>query len=160
MKYTLIKVGNVNETAEKLNGLDEFNALGLPYPAKVFNNWEAGAPKDEYPEWVLAIRSYTEEELEDFEVQLHVVMGSGVSGIGLPTGHVLGAVISEEDGIKDIVIFDTDKEIMSYKITDEGRLDSYSKKDVEKLDVINGIIADIKKDNSSLQDYTSLMVTE
>lgn len=160
MRYELIEVKDVKEAVEKVNNSELFKELGLFQKAVAVNNWDAGAPKDEYPEWVLAIRSYTEEELEDFEVQLHVVMGSGVSGIGLPTGHVLGAVISEEDGIKDILIFDTDKEIMSYKITDEGRLDSYSKKDVEKLDVINGIIADIKKDNSSLQDYTSLMVTE
>ena len=160
MRYELIEVEDVKEAVEKVNNSELFKELGLFQEAVAVNNWDAGAPKDEYPEWVLAIRSYTEEELEDFEVQMHVVMGSGVSGIGLPTGHVLGAVISEEDGIKDILIFDTDKEIMSYKITDEGRLDSYSKKDVEKLDVINGIIADIKKDNSSLQGYTSLMVAE
>lgn len=157
MKYTLIKVGNVEETAEKLNGLDEFNALGLPYPAKVFNNWEAGAPKDEYPELVLELPNYTEEELSNSpELQLEALFGNIDTGMNAVEGDTLIIVDFEDPEVNNaILVADSDKEICGYAGTgDGGKVINYNPR---TNTLVNKVIEEIVAKEPELTGYVSIM---
>lgn len=160
MKYTVIKVDNIDEAVEKLNGLEQFKALGLPYPASKYSNWEDGVPDENYPEFILDIPNYTEEELkEDVQVQLRAMFGAVQLGIPCESGDAVILVdLEDEDELNAILVVNAkEKNIFGVRGDGKGgRMVTFDREGGD-TDLINEAIAEIKEDNPEFAEYTNLL---
>ena len=159
MKFKLFKVADVQTTVEELKASPEFQALGLPYPAQAINNWDNGAPKDEYPEWILDVPNYTMEELEeDMGLGMSVMFGSEVRGVSADIGDYI-IIIDAEDGDRSpvILVTDKDKDISGYKAPLEagGRMVAFRRDEEEELAKLNADIDAVIKATPELEGFVS-----
>ena len=157
MRYELIEVKDVKEAVEKVNNSELFKVLGLFQEAVAVNNWDAGAPKDEYPELVLELPNYTGEELSNSpELQLEALFGNIYTGMNAVEGETLIIVDFEDPEVNNaILVADSDKEICGYAGTgDGGKVINYNPR---TNTLVNNVIEEIVAKEPELTGYVSIM---
>lgn len=154
MNQSIIKVEDLHKAVEELNKDSIFKSFGLTHEASVFNNWAEGKDED-YPEFILDIVNYSEEEMEaDMGLQLGAMFGALCMGMSANTGDSL---ILVDDEVAGTFLFKAVKKTnrITGLIVVDGQLDNI-KKDIEVLPRIQEIVNDLIKNNELFEGFESV----